>query len=179
MQFRKKPVVIEAVQFTQAVRDAFIFDDQLLPAGVTAGRLHCHPGRREVYSADFYIETLEGRMEVSLDDWIITGVKGEHYPCKPDIFAATYEPAESQQPASGAAYAGYITMQPHQQRVVDEKAELDDKRSKLLNFTGTTVFTGLDAEERRRLLNQLDAMDVYSDILGERIAAFAPAHHPV
>lgn len=39
------------------------------------------------------IETLEGRMTVTPGDWIITGVKGEHYPCKPDIFEATYEPA--------------------------------------------------------------------------------------
>lgn len=39
------------------------------------------------------IETLEGNMVVTPGDWIITGVKGEHYPCKPDIFEATYEPA--------------------------------------------------------------------------------------
>lgn len=93
MKFRKKPVVIDAIQFTEAVRDAFLFDEQPLPKGVIAGGRHIHPGRREVYCASFFIETLEGHMEVSLDDWIITGVKGEHYPCKPDIFAATYEPA--------------------------------------------------------------------------------------
>ena len=40
------------------------------------------------------IETLEGTMRAEVGDWIITGVKGERYPCKPDIFAATYEPAE-------------------------------------------------------------------------------------
>lgn len=39
-----------------------------------------------------YIETLEGTMRAEIGDWIITGVKGERYPCKPDIFAATYEP---------------------------------------------------------------------------------------
>lgn len=38
-------------------------------------------------------ETLEGTMRVSLGDWIIRGVQGEFYPCKPDIFEATYEPA--------------------------------------------------------------------------------------
>ena len=38
------------------------------------------------------IETLEGTMRAEVGDWIITGVKGERYPCKPDIFAATYEP---------------------------------------------------------------------------------------
>lgn len=40
------------------------------------------------------IETLEGDITASLGDWIIKGVKGEFYPCKPDIFDATYEPAE-------------------------------------------------------------------------------------
>ena len=43
------------------------------------------------------IETLEGTMRAESRDWIITGVQGEQYPCKPDIFAATYEPAERQQ----------------------------------------------------------------------------------
>ena len=38
------------------------------------------------------IKTLEGRMCANLDDWIIQGVKGEFYPCKPDIFEATYDP---------------------------------------------------------------------------------------
>jgi len=41
-----------------------------------------------------YIETLEGKMIVSSGDWIITGIKGEKYPCKPDIFEATYELVE-------------------------------------------------------------------------------------
>ena len=41
---------------------------------------------------DMYIETLEGVMHASPGDWIITGVNGEKYPCKPDIFVKTYEP---------------------------------------------------------------------------------------
>lgn len=90
-QYRKKPVVIQAVQFTEAMRDANLFDGKPLPEGMKRGRAEYPPGRRQVYSSYFYIETLEGRMEVSVGDWIITGVKGEHYPCKPDIFAATYE----------------------------------------------------------------------------------------
>lgn len=40
-----------------------------------------------------YIDTLEGRMRADPGDWIITGVRGEKYPCKPDIFEQTYEPA--------------------------------------------------------------------------------------
>lgn len=91
MKFRKKPVVIEAVQYTEAIRDAALFDGALLPPGVSIPRRTLHPPSRKVWSADAYVKTLEGYMEVSLGDWIITGVAGEHYPCKPDIFEATYE----------------------------------------------------------------------------------------
>lgn len=44
------------------------------------------------------IPTLEGLMHADAGDWIITGIKGERYPCKPDIFAATYEPVEEPNP---------------------------------------------------------------------------------
>lgn len=77
MKFRKKPVVIEATQW-------FKVGDH--PRVV----LKSDPSR---YSDDGipWIETLEGGHVVTAGDWIITGVKGEHYPCKPDIFDATYE----------------------------------------------------------------------------------------
>lgn len=50
----------------------------------------------EAYQTDkeIFIETLEGVMKANIGDWIITGVNGEKYPCKPDIFAKTYEPVE-------------------------------------------------------------------------------------
>ena len=63
-------------------------------------------------------------------------------------------------------------MAPHQERVVTEKAELDEKRTKLSAFFDTDLFANIDDDERRRLLRQADAMQVYSQILGERIAAF-------
>jgi len=66
MKYRKKPVVIEATQW-------FKHGD--------------HPAVTDIG----LIGTLEGVMQVSPGDYIITGVKGEHYPCKPDIFALTYE----------------------------------------------------------------------------------------
>jgi hypothetical protein len=75
----------------------------------------------------------------------------------------------------GAAHAGYSTMQPHQQRVVDEKAELDERLEKLVAFSKTPVFAGLDSAERNRLSKQAEAMTMYSHILFDRIAAFAPA----
>lgn len=82
-QFRKKPVVIDAIQFTKEDKNrAFNF--------ITCNHY------ADWDSADnptIRIETTEGEMTASLGDWIIKGVKGEFYPCKPDIFALTYEPA--------------------------------------------------------------------------------------
>ena len=90
-QFRKKPIVIEAEQFTRAVVEAYILDQAPLPPGVKIVTWSCHPPSRVVHSYRAVIKTLEGELEVSEGDWIITGVKGENYACKPDIFAATYD----------------------------------------------------------------------------------------
>lgn len=81
MKFRKKPVVIEAEQwFPGKVVDGVIESPVLEP---TADNLRGCYGQ---------IKTLEGWMTCIPGDWIITGVKGEKYPCKPDIFEMTYEP---------------------------------------------------------------------------------------
>lgn len=64
------------------------------------------------------------------------------------------------------------TMPPHQQRVVDEKTELDERRAKLDAFYSTPIFHGLPESEQSRLLSQGVAMRTYSEILGERIANF-------
>ena len=74
MKFRKRPVVIEAEQFR---------DTATLP--FNAEGVCCFDGGR------WYVATLEGPLFISPGDWIIKGVKGEFYPCKPDIFLATYE----------------------------------------------------------------------------------------
>jgi hypothetical protein len=103
--FRKKPVVIEAEQLTRERIDACVLDGAPLPSGAVMMSNHCHMGRREVYSARVVVKTLEGVMEASPGDWIIRGVRGEFYPCRPDIFAATYEPA----PVSPGASTGATT----------------------------------------------------------------------
>lgn len=78
--YRKKPVIIEALLYTGG---------NALEASQFVGAPYRATERDEVY-----INTLEGEMHVSVGDYIIKGVKGEFYPCKPDIFAATYEPVE-------------------------------------------------------------------------------------
>lgn len=83
-KFRKKPIVIDAMQWDGTAEGATPVIDWILTTGQHAARYH------EEYIA---IDTLEGTMRATAGDWIIRGVQGEHYPCKPDIFAATYEPA--------------------------------------------------------------------------------------
>lgn len=88
MKFRKKPVVIEATQwFMDGDHPAVEWRDSYTQHKNT-------PGIIRVTKIPI-IKTLEGQMEVTPGDWIITGVKGEHYPCKPDIFEATYERVET------------------------------------------------------------------------------------
>lgn len=87
MRFRKKPVVIDAVRLDEKLRPAdlhaFLGDfTQLQPV---------LDGTRAIV-----IRTLEGDMRANEGDWIVKGVKGEFYPVKPDIFAATYEAADAQ-----------------------------------------------------------------------------------
>jgi hypothetical protein len=83
VRFRKKPVEIEARQTgPETAHDVLLWIRQSGQKGnlLTGGAL-------EIY-------TLEGAMRADVGDWIIRGVQGEFYPCKPDIFAATYEPCE-------------------------------------------------------------------------------------
>lgn len=85
-RFRKKPIVIEAEQFTPDWAGAAWPEVIVSPVLERTG---ANPSG--VYGQ---IQTLEGTMTCIPGDWIIRGVKGEVYPCKPDIFEATYEPAE-------------------------------------------------------------------------------------
>ena len=97
MKYRKKPIVIEA----------FCFDGDLIASHggyyVPDWAAEAHQ-RGELYydsfedgpPCDLFIKTLEGHMHVQVGDYVIQGVKGEIYPCKPDIFEATYEKVEKE-----------------------------------------------------------------------------------
>src|SRR5262252_3813139 len=98
-RYRKKPVVIEAVQVAATVYNGktwngsrFMCDvlPQWLEEAFANGTIAVHASDRDY--AVLAIKALEGTMLAEPGDWIIRGVKGELYPCKPDIFAATYEP---------------------------------------------------------------------------------------
>jgi hypothetical protein len=77
-EFTKKPVKVKAIQWDGTNYDAIC-------------QFVMHPIPRNVQNAQIFISTLEGEMCADSGDWIVRGVKGEHYPVKPDIFAVTYE----------------------------------------------------------------------------------------
>jgi len=91
MKYRKKPIVIDAVPYSpnSGLEDGYVVDGQYIhldPASPPPSPLPSNylPA----------IVTAEGAMIISPGDMVITGVKGERYPCKPDIFALSYDPAE-------------------------------------------------------------------------------------
>ncbi|HEV2709169.1 MAG TPA: hypothetical protein VGU67_03050 [Edaphobacter sp.] len=89
--FRKKPVIIEARQF--------VTNNEADCANMNEIVLWMNQGREAPNAwhngTSIFINTLEGQMRADVKDWIICGVKGEFYPCKPDIFEQTYEPKEA------------------------------------------------------------------------------------
>jgi len=86
MKYRKKPVVIDAYKYEGDGLDALSWSAEVSPDPKTP--LIVKPG------IGLFIETLEGEMHVSEGDFIIKGIQGEFYPCKPDIFEQTYEKVE-------------------------------------------------------------------------------------
>lgn len=145
MKYKKKPVVIEAMQFDGSIESA-----------VEIRKWSHH--QVSSYSEDtlkLLIPTLEGDMTASPGDYIIRGVKGEYYPCKPDIFDVTYDKAEE---------GDFKT------RLKDEHNQLEEKFNKLKSFVESGKFYELDKHNRALLSIQLMAMKTYLTCLDERIS---------
>lgn len=108
MRFRKKPVEIEALRVPAPI-DYYHESEYLDAVNVVASWCYgvvvlaggpfdlADPHRARAIQ----ISTLEGVMTASPGDWVIRGVQGEHYPCKPDIFAATYDPVSESSLSDG------------------------------------------------------------------------------
>lgn len=105
-RFRKLPVEIEARQWDGTADGATRIIDWVLSHGSTATYTCSNPDRCAENDGDtphyIKIHTLEGTMSADLGDWIIRGIQGEFYPCKPSIFEQTYEPAAPSAPADRA-----------------------------------------------------------------------------
>ncbi len=97
MKFRKKPVVIEAVQFVLSDERITELNESITQGDTFEGFQIYRPAHGKEKS-DYYltIPTLEGDHRANYGDWIITGIKGEKYPCKPNIFEQTYEPVDTE-----------------------------------------------------------------------------------
>lgn len=87
MKFRKIPVVVEAIEISSILEIAL--KGEALPQWVQDA---IHRGDLYLASYSVTIHTLEGNMTGNYDDWLVRGIHGELYPCKPDIFAKTFEP---------------------------------------------------------------------------------------
>lgn len=90
-KFRKKPIIVEAEQFIIGKH---------VPDGVETKTVFIKRedtlARNGIATQVYFIRTLEGEMEVSNKDWVITGIKGEKYSCKPDIFEKLYESVDEE-----------------------------------------------------------------------------------
>lgn len=147
--YRKKPVVIQAIQF-------FDQPEELINIQEFMGDIDLTIDYKDINDPKLKIETLEGVMNASLGDWIIKGINGEFYPCKPDIFERTYE----------SAYAPESFLD----RVKQEKEELEVKLQKLNDFIeNNPKFKELSNINRILLVNQFNAMELYYYALDSRI----------
>ncbi len=122
MRYTKKPVTIEAIRFvgltdfgdpqfdtapTGGVVPNWLMDAMAGPEGAS-GSMWAAPGQPFIGEGDppkeLFVGTMEGQHIASKGDWIIRGIKGELYPCKPDIFDATYDPAQPDCPTLSAIH---------------------------------------------------------------------------
>jgi hypothetical protein len=146
--YRKKPVVIQAIQWDGTEEKAI----EIASNEDFEGMLDYKPG----HFSGFFINTLEGQMEVSPNDYVIKGLKGEFYPCKPEIFELSYDSADAPE--------SFLD------RVIKEKAELAEKTSKLDDFIeNNPKFSELSNINRILLVNQFNAMEMYLYALDSRI----------
>lgn len=165
-KFRKKPVVIEARRFSGDDVESHEL------ARWCGGRLHLGENLADLRLV-IDIPTLEGTMRAEVGDWIIRGVKGEFYSCKPDIFVATYEPVEESVVSFGNVFAdlGFPA---------DEAVELRADELAALLDTAPPALTPEPAEApgAKRCATCVwwgDGDDRRVDVHGIEIA---PCHHP-
>lgn len=151
MRYTKRPVEIEAIQFEDT-------PERICEISEFVGK-DIHVNYNEPEHPYIAIETLEGTMKANVGDYIIKGVKGEFYPCKPDIFEQTY----------------YRTDTPLDRMEVEIDA-LVDKLLKLEAFMKTDKFLALDNEIIGLLEVQYGAMMAYNHVLQLRAAKMRKEH---
>ena len=152
-KFRKKAVVVDAITFEELIEYGIKSGSTVENGLPLSFDYNGHPITNENDHA-YVILTMEGTLLMTPDDMLMTGVKGEIYPCKKDIFVLTYE----KEPAT---FLDHLEI---------EMKELEDKLSKLASFIGTEKFNQLEREQRNLLIDQRMYMDGYVGTLRLRIA---------
>ena len=172
-QYIKKPMTISAVQWTGSNRveiDEF-FDGN---------------DKGEFKGDGLFISTLEGTMRASKGDYIIQGIEGEFYPCKPGIFEKTYNVAGNvsdncptvndlntfKKMIKETKLIPIEGMPPYQIRVVDEHNDLVEKYNALIAFSDGVNFQTVSPSEGDRLKLQASIMKSYILVLKQRISNF-------
>lgn len=149
-QYRKMPITISAVEYKPStIRAAFTFCKPDLSSDAIDGVV--------AMRAPLFIDTLEGTMEANYGDFIIQGVAGEFYPCKPQIFKQTYEQVTPE------AESTYLT------RMMDEYKALDDKYQTLSDTLDRPQPNRINNTEWQALAEQCQHMKGYRQTLGGRI----------
>ena len=155
MKYTKKPVTIDAIQVKANNFDRICDFMGCTPEQVLnpMSDIDEHGDSRDPYLG-VIIDTLEGKMTANIGDMIIKGVNGEFYPCKPDIFAKTYDKADTD----------------YRDRMRAEHYELNERVNKLGSFFQTAIFGNLPDEKKELMRQQHEAMRKYLDVLGKRCA---------
>ena len=155
MKYTKKPVTIDAIQVKANNFDRICDFMGCTPEQVLnpMSDIDEHGDSRDPYLG-VIIDTLEGKMTANIGDMIIKGVNGEFYPCKPDIFAKTYDKADTD----------------YRDRMKAEHYELNERVNKLGSFFQTAIFGNLPDEKKELMRQQQEAMRKYLDVLGKRCA---------
>lgn len=94
MKYRKKPVVIEAMRLENNYNSIVNVVEWVENIDMSTSLIGMNATVKNIQDHGFFINTLEGKMRADFGDYIIKGVAGEFYPCKPDIFEKTYEAVE-------------------------------------------------------------------------------------
>lgn len=155
MKYTKKPVTIDAIQVKANNFDRICEFMGCTPEQVLnpMSDIDEHGDSRDPYLG-VIIDTLEGKMTANIGDMIIKGVNGEFYPCKPDIFAKTYDKADTD----------------YRDRMKAEHYELNERANKLSSFFQTAIFGNLPDEKKELMRQQHEVMRKYLDVLGKRCA---------
>ena len=153
MKYTKKPVTIEAIQVKANNFDRICDFMGCTPEQVLnpMSDIDEFGDSRDPYLG-VIIETLEGKMQANIGDMIIKGVKGEFYPCKPDIFKATYDKADTD----------------YRDRMKAEFHELNERVNKLSSFRHTMKYASLSGEKKELMQQQHEAMRKYLEVLRKR-----------